>query len=174
MARILQELDLYYRKRGIHSMEFWCGCRDACASAVPPGGTFTEARSAFVGTFYKDGMRPRLLFLGLDPGEGKGWPCRKQRSPAAIQARIEADPPGQNPHWWGTLRLALRILSSFDSRMRLLQKELQSRMGLEDCRLWSTEVLKSRLTEFRTLETLRRAVNSMRTATSIFAKRSES
>jgi hypothetical protein len=113
MTPMLHVLDAYYRKRGIHSMDFRCCCLPACSSTAEQ---FTEAKSAFVGTRYED-ANCRLLFLALDPGEGeKSWRANEQRTPEAIRKKIESDAPqARDVHWWGTLRFAARILSSFDS-----------------------------------------------------------
>ena len=64
MTPMLDELDNYYRQSGIHPEQFQCCCQWKCKSEVPAGRWFTEAKSAFVGTRYEDGIRPRLLFLG--------------------------------------------------------------------------------------------------------------
>lgn len=148
MTPMLDELDAYYRGRGIHSMEFRCSCRGNCASKVPAEGWFTEAKSTFVGTHYEDATA-RLLFLASDPGEGREWPCGEQRSPAAIRKKIESDPPGDNPHWWGTLRLALRILSGFDSGICQLWNGIQEQVDSKDCRTWGPSLLKQWGTDFQ-------------------------
>jgi hypothetical protein len=151
---MLDELDLYYRKSGIHSETFRCCCQISCKSAVPPNGTFTEAKSAYVGPGYENGVRPRLLFIGLDPGEGREWPNEQQRTPAAIQKKILSDPPGDKQHWWGTLRFALRILSAIDPEIRQFWNELAN-LQSEDCRAWTPSLLKLKQREFRDLLTPR-------------------
>jgi len=140
-------LDAFYRKRGIHSMDFQCRCRSACASTTTR--PFTEAKSAFVGSHYDDG-KCRLLFLGLDPGEGEqSWPAKEQRTPEAIRKKIEGDAPrAGDVHWWGTLRFAARILSSFDSEICKLYE-----LGPEDCRSWRADFLNPNREKFRTIVT---------------------
>jgi hypothetical protein len=146
VTTMLDELDNYYRKRDILSTDFKCCSRDVCVHEVP---VFTEARSAFVGTRYQNETAGcRLLFLGLDPGDGKEWPCTEDRTPEAIRRKIERDPPGKNQHWWGTLRFALRLLGTFDP-MRPLWHELDS----GDCRTWGTALLKQEERRFRDLVT---------------------
>lgn len=149
MTPMLDVLNNYYHKQGIHPMYFRCCSREVCAYDVP---VFTEAKSTFVGTRYEDGSGGcRLLFLGLDAGEGKEWPCREQRTPEAIRGKIESDPPGENPHWWGTLRFALRILSRFDRGLGELWNELDLSHG--DCRKWGTTLLRQKKTAFLKLVT---------------------
>lgn len=157
MTPMLGELDNYYRNRGIHSMDFRCCCQGACSSAVKPEGQFTEAKSAFIGTRYEDGSAGcRLLFLGSDPGAGKkAWPKPEQRTPEAIRKKVQTDPPSGRPHWWGTLRFALRILSSFDHRLEDLRNEL-NKVDSGDCRLWMASKFlnqQRRREEFQTLVT---------------------
>jgi hypothetical protein len=154
MTPMLDALDDYYRKMGIHSMDFRCCRQGECKSEVPAGRWFTEAKSAFVGKRYEDGIRPRLLFLGSDPGEGKSWQCSEQRSPAAIRKKVECDVPsatGITEHWWGTLRFALRILSGFDAKILDLWNENQK--DSPDCRLWGPKVLNRQPMAFRDLVT---------------------
>jgi hypothetical protein len=50
MTPMLAELDNYYRQMGIHSMKFRCCRQNACEFATPPGGVFTDAKPAYVGT----------------------------------------------------------------------------------------------------------------------------
>ena len=74
---ILDKLENRYRKYGILSTKFQCKHRATCQSCLLPTplrattleqvqGTFSQAKSAFVGDRYGNGV-PRLLFVSLDP-----------------------------------------------------------------------------------------------------------
>ena len=122
---MLTRLDDYYRACGIHSTDLQCQCRNGCESTAAPG-PFTEAKSAFVGENYEKAPL-RLVFLGLDPGEGSEWRDASQRTPEAIRRKVQCDPPGKNPHWRGTLLLAQRLLSTCDPAIKELLRDLDCR-----------------------------------------------
>ena len=115
---MLQELEGYYRRKGILSTSFTCRykkqCRGDCAE-------FTGPKSSFVSTGYERRVLPRLLFLSLDSGSGDK--NDKNRLPTAVRQQEEIDRNvsnlPKNKHWYRTHELAWHILRKFHRSIKI-------------------------------------------------------
>ena len=115
---MLQELEGYYRRKGILSTSFTCRykkqCRGDCAE-------FTGPKSSFVSTGYEHRVLPRLRFLSLDSGSGDK--NDKNRLPTAVrqQEEIETDVLAlhKGKHWYKTHDLAWHIFRKFDRSIKI-------------------------------------------------------
>jgi uracil-DNA glycosylase len=115
---LLNDLDQYYRREGIHAEDFRCRCfsenrssQSGCKEPCQNSPCFTKAKSSFVGSEYET-CRPRLLFLSLDPGSGEV--DEKKRTPEGVRdceekRHVESLP--RNQHWYITHELASAILN---------------------------------------------------------------
>ena len=101
---MLANLENYYRKCGILSTDFRCKHERECRGLLPltpeyaatlecACGTFTRAKSAYVGERYESAS-PRLLFVSSDPGaaiyhpEHHNFASDESRTPESVR-RIE-------------------------------------------------------------------------------------
>jgi hypothetical protein len=104
---VLDDLDRYYRSRGIAAEHFTCAHQDDCTPATGP-------KEAFVGEHYGAEGIPRLLFLSLDPGETGATKEPERRTLAFQQADTpkwtEGKPLHRGRHWSRTLELAELLL----------------------------------------------------------------
>ena len=100
---MLIKLENHYRGCGILSTAFSCKHESACRGGLEltsesattldeTRGTFTPAKSAYVGEHYGDGV-PRLLFVSLDPGTALSskdraytYTANESRTPEGVQA----------------------------------------------------------------------------------------
>lgn len=111
---MLEDLEKYYRLREIYSEDFQCKHYKACSRGCEE--RFTEAKSAFIGTQYEQGILPRLLFLSSDSGESDKNP--KNRTPYYVRLQTEqvnGQGIGRYLHWRETHQLAVKLLSQFGS-----------------------------------------------------------
>ena len=129
---LLVRLENYYRECGILSTDFRCRHECKCRgglSVTPESattqkeivGSFTQAKSAFVGIRYGVGI-PRLLFVSSDPGaaiynradgDSVSFAPAKSRTPSGVQNReatTEYDLEISN-HWKWTHKLTCAILN---------------------------------------------------------------
>ena len=147
---MLVKLENYYRECGILSTDFRCKhseeCRKcgSCNTSLPitpqdansADNTFTQAKSAFVGTHYENARAlgiPRLLFVSSDPGSSTYSPdpevnfaSDKSRTPAGIREReitATARGFGRDVHWRTTHELACQILQGFPRCAKLSDTE---------------------------------------------------
>ena len=128
MENLLEKLALYYKEKGIFSLDFRCRHWQSCSKG---NERITQAKSAFVGTEYEKGLLPRLLFLSLDPGDSDSKP--EQRTLESVRYAEEheckvADLPKQR-HWYRTHELALMLL-----------KRLRPDLTIEDSHLYFAHV----------------------------------
>ena len=122
---LIRDLRKYYDRDGIKilSTNFHCEHKVNCSRGCD---NFTEARSAFVGDLYGEGV-PRLLLVSLDPGSsqvqrdpGLDYGPAHNRTPEGVRrvlsermARVLKDPSVATPTLFGMNRLAQRLLGEF-------------------------------------------------------------
>lgn len=115
MTRImLNQLENYYRSKGILSTNFSCPHKNQCSSGCE---TFTGPKSAFVSSGYEKAVEvPRLLFLSLD--SGCGAQNEHDRLPEAVRQQNEVDRDTltlhKHKHWYRTHELAYYIFRRFN------------------------------------------------------------
>ncbi len=108
---ISRDLDLYYRERGIHPLEFDCSSRADCAKGCDK---FSEARASLIGARYGEAGTPRIVVLSLDRGGGFETP--QERTLEAIRKRHAADHVDsmpKNQHWYQTHVIVAALLEPF-------------------------------------------------------------
>ena len=108
---ISRDLDLYYRKRGIHPLEFDCSSRADCAKGCDK---FSEARASLIGAHYGEADTPRIAVLSLDRGGGYEKP--EERTLEAVRDRenpnrVRALPKGR--HWYQTHSIVAALLAPY-------------------------------------------------------------
>lgn len=106
---LVEQLDAYYRERGIHPLDFGCASRSDCAAGCDD---FTEARASLVGLGY--GKPIGLVVVSLDPG--RGWPKSSDRTLEAVRERESPERVAGLPrgrHWRETYEIAAAVLSAF-------------------------------------------------------------
>ncbi|HLH03936.1 MAG TPA: uracil-DNA glycosylase family protein [Bryobacteraceae bacterium] len=109
---LLASLNQFYRRNGIHSLDFRCDWKEACRAAA--GERFTGPKASLVGRQYELGVLPRILFLSLDSGKASQDP--EDRTPEAVRAGEEQNPATgrhKGQHWYQTDEFALIVLSRF-------------------------------------------------------------
>ena len=115
---MLQELEGYYRQKGILSTSFTCRYKKQCKGDC---AEFTGPKSSFVSTGYERRVLPRLLFLSLDSGSGDK--NDKNRLPTAVrqQEEVETDVLAlhKGKHWYRTHEIAWHILRRFDHNIKI-------------------------------------------------------
>ena len=129
---ILVRLENHYRECGILSTDFRCKHECECRRGAPltpesamkqqdlVGTCFTQAKSAFVGVRYGNGV-PRLLFVSSDPGatvygrpdgSAVSFASAQSRTPAGVQNRektVDHDLKISS-HWKWTHEITRRVL----------------------------------------------------------------
>ncbi len=115
---MLQELEGYYKRKGILSTSFTCPYKKQCKGDCED---FTGPKSSFVSTGYERRVLPRLLFLSLDSGSGDK--NDRNRLPTAVrqQEEIKTDVLAlhKGKHWYKTHDLALHIFRKFDRSIKI-------------------------------------------------------
>ena len=110
---MLEKLEKYYRSRGIYSESFDCRHFKSCSKGCQE--SFTQARSAFVGSQYELGTIPRLLIVSLDSGNGEDE--QNKRTPYYMREEIESRGCPKGFHWVQTHKLAAALLKQFESEI---------------------------------------------------------
>ncbi len=114
---MLEELQQYYDKVGISSLNFRCSHHEECKAGVEK---FIEAKAALVGKGYQSHELPRLLFISLDPGSSSR--LGENRSVYGVREQYEQSNPlggGKHKHWYRTHEIACEILKAFDLTMTI-------------------------------------------------------
>jgi len=117
MKKMIHELRVFYKRKGILSTSFTCGYQTQCRGNHK---NFTGPKSSFVSTGYEIGLLPRLLFLSLDSGESDV--NNTARLPLRIRNKLQAVDVCQirhNTHWYRTHELAWYILRRFNPGLRI-------------------------------------------------------
>ena len=112
---MLEELQQYYNKVGISSLNFKCSHLEECNAGVEK---FIEAKAALVGKGYQSHKLPRLLFISLDPGSSDS--LRQSRTACGVREQYEQSNPlggAKFKHWYRTHEFAYEILKAFDLNM---------------------------------------------------------
>lgn len=116
---ILEELDKYYRSKGIHAENFTCPFKEECKNSE----NFTGPKSSGIPKEYENTI-PRIVFLSLDPG------CSdkeiEKRTPEGVRELNQTVPLGpKNKHWYQTHLWAKEILNKIGGFK--FEKEEQTR-----------------------------------------------
>jgi uracil-DNA glycosylase family 4 len=114
----------YYQQQGISPLEFRCQHLQVCSKG---NDRFVEAKGAFVGTEYEKGtLRPRLLFVSLDPGSSNSNPKQRTVESVRIQEEHECDvaklPKAR--HWYRAHELAWILLKRIKPDLQLQDTHL--------------------------------------------------
>ena len=112
MSAITKQLEAYYHKEGISSLDFRCLHAPSCKKGY---NDFTEAKATLVGAGYEQSI-PRLVFISLDPGGEPFYRQPQNRTLLSVQKyEMERDVAAlpKNRHWYRTVELALNILKKY-------------------------------------------------------------
>ena len=117
MKKMIHELRVFYKRKGILSTSFTCGYQTQCRGNHK---NFTGPKSSFVSTGYEIGLFPRLLFLSLDSGESDA--NNTARLPLRIRKKLQAVDVCKlkhHTHWYRTHELAWYVLRRFNPGLRI-------------------------------------------------------
>lgn len=120
---MIGKVDKYYRKAGIHPLNFKCKYYAECKSK---SAKFTEAKTPYIGSEYAKATLPRLLILSLDAFNSPSDP--KQRTLKAVRKNVvvKGPPKKKNNHWYRTYETAWILLN------KLYKYKFNSELCLED------------------------------------------
>jgi len=117
---IIDSIDRYYKKKGIHSLQFTCCHKHECSLN---SRNFTGPKSTFVPDKYSESY-PRIAFLSLDSGDSLSDP--KERTPHAVRRQeqiacvVEELPKGL--HWYETHYWAQQVYNAISSNHITLEE----------------------------------------------------